>query len=172
MEDGKNADQPGLLTVPKDVYAGLITGKYPQIKIRDGDHFQSFVSCARSAHSCNVIFRLEYQIGAGEIRTLGHWNEAYEGKYYSVNIDLSSLAGQNVKFMFTVSANGSSDDDRALWIAPRITRRGTPPATETPTPTSTPTSSPTTTYTPTPSPTFTPTPTATPTGTSTATSTP
>ena len=36
------------------------------------------------------------------------------------DIDLSSLAGKNVKFLFQVSANGSSGQDWALWINPRI----------------------------------------------------
>jgi hypothetical protein len=42
--------------------------------------------------------------------------------YYRVDVSLSSLAGQSVKFILTVLANGSPTGDRALWIAPRIVR--------------------------------------------------
>ncbi len=146
LENGTKSDDPGLLTVPRDSNSGLIAGTYPAIRIRDGDRFQALVNCAYKAHHCNVIFRLEYQIGGGSIKTLGTWNEVYEGRYYPIDLDLGSLAGQNVKFTLLVSANGDFDQDQALWIAPRITRRGTPP--------------PTTTSTPIPPPTFTPTPTS------------
>src|SRR5574341_516657 len=142
MEDGKKQDQAGLLAVPKDIYNGLIAGTYPAVNIHDGDRFQAHVSCQYKAYSCNVILRLAYQIGGGSIKTLGSWNEAYEGKYYPVDVDLSSLKGKNVKFTLVVTANGSPDQDQALWIAPRITRRGTTPPTPTPTATRTPTLTP------------------------------
>jgi hypothetical protein len=168
METGKTEDEAGLLTVPKDSNSGFIQGKFPAIKVRDGDRFQSLINCQYKSYSCNVVFKLEYQIGNGDINTLGQWNEAYEGKYYAVDIDLSSLAGNNVKFYLVVKANGSPNQDNALWFAPHITRLGTMP------PTSTFTSAPPATFTPTSTPTvtFTPTPTFTPTNTPTDTPTP
>ena len=159
MESGKKQDDAGLLTVPKDAYNGIIRGQFPGFKVHDGDRFQALVNCQYKAYSCNVIFRLDYQIGSGEIKTLGQWNEAYEGKYYPVDIDLSGLAGKSVKFILFVTANGSFNQDEALWLAPHIVRLGTPPPT--PTATFTPTFIPTLTFTPTP--TFTATPTETPT---------
>jgi hypothetical protein len=150
MENGKTADGGGLLSVPREAYNGLITGKYPAVKIRDGDRFRALVNCAYEAYSCNVIFHLDYQIGGGSTRSLGHWNEAYEGKFYPVDIDLSSLAGQYVKFILSASANGSPNQDEALWIAPRISRIGNPPPTDTPTTTASPTLTPTLTPSPTP----------------------
>jgi len=170
MENGKTEDEPGLLTVPKNVNNGIIQGEYPAINIHDGDRFHALISCQYKSYSCNVIFRLEYQIGGGNIKTLGQWNEVYEGKYYPVDIDLSPLAGNNVKFILLVTANGSPHQDNALWFAPHITRLGTMPPTSTLTlvPTATFILTPTATFTP--SPTFTPT--NTPTLTPTATSTP
>jgi len=174
MENGKTEDEAGLLTVPKNVNNGTILGGFPAIKIYNGDRFHALISCQYKSYSCNVIFRLEYQIGGGSINTLGQWNEVYEGKYYPVDIDLSPLAGNNVKFILLVTANGSPNQDNALWFAPHITRLGTMPPTSTftPVPTASFTSTPTVTFTP--SPTFTPTntPTLTPTLTPTATSTP
>ncbi len=167
MENGTTEDEAGLLTVPRDVNNGLISGAYPAFKVRDGDRFQALVNCQYKSYSCNVVFRLDYQVGNGNIRTLGRWYEAYEGEYSTVDIDLSSLAGQNVKFILVVLANGSPHQDNALWFAPRITRLGTPPP-----PTRTPTSTPTASSTPTPSYTPTATSTASQTPTDTPTATP
>jgi hypothetical protein len=63
---------------------------------------------------------------------------------------LSALEGQNVKFILTVFANGSSFKDFAIWIGPQILRPGTPPPTFTPTATPTATATATATSTPTP----------------------
>jgi hypothetical protein len=166
LENGNTQDTPGLLTVPKDSFNGLVVGTYPALKVRDGDHFRALLNCQYKAYSCNVIFRLQYQIDGGDVKTLGSWNEAYEGKYSSVDIDLGFLAGNKVNFILMATSNGSFDQDYALWVAPRITRLGNPPKTATPTstvtatrrPTRTPTATPTSTAAPTETPTETPTP--------------
>jgi hypothetical protein len=166
QEDGTTKDR-GLVTHPKQTTNGLITGTYPGINIKSGDHFQAQISCLNKANDCSVIFRLEYQIGNGAVRLLGEWNEAYEGKYFPINIDLSSLEGNKVKFILTVLSNGSAHEDYALWVAPRITRLSSqaPTATVTSTPSTTATvtvtSTSTSTATATATATETPTPTAT-----------
>lgn len=169
MEDGTSRG-PGLLTYPNRSGSGFITGKFDNFNVRTGDRFQALIGCEYQATDCNVIFRLQYQIGNGDIRTLGEWREVYEGQYYPVNVDLRSLNGERVKFILTVLANGTSHDDFALWVNPRITRQSAQPATATntatPTSTSTPTLTPT--FTPTFTPTLTPTATETPTNTPTA----
>ena len=167
QEDGTTKDI-GLLTHPKQVNDGLITGTYPAINIKSGDHFQAQIGCLNKANDCDVIFRLEYQIGNGDVRLLGQWREVYEGKYYPINLDLSSLSDKKVKFIFTVLANGSGYEDYALWTAPRITRLSpqAPTATVTSTPTATATATVTATLT------STATATATVTATATATETP
>jgi len=118
-----------------------------------------------------MIFRLQYQIGNGSVRTLGQWREVYEGQSYPINIDLSTLTGENVKFILSVLANGSSHEDFALWLNPRITRQSSqaPTATFTSLP---PTTAIPATATQTATPTSTATATATPTSTATATVTP
>ena len=156
MENGTTENQPGLLTTPKHTTKGYIQGKYPTFKVQQGDHFLAKINCQYNAKTCDVLFRLEYKIDDGEIKTLREWHEVYEGNYYSVDLDLSSLAGKNVKFYLTVLANGSKGKDYALWLAPRIVRQGapspTPTATYTTTATTTPTSTPTETPTATTSP--------------------
>lgn len=164
LEDGKTQGS-GLLTYPERGNDGLISGKYPAIKIEAGDRFQALIGCLNEANDCDMIYRLQYQIGNGSVKTLGQWHEVYEGQAYPINIDLSTLSGEKVKFILSVLANGSSHEDFALWVNPRIARQSS----QTPTPTFT-TAPPTTTSTPTP--TFTATATSTPTPTSTPTDTP
>jgi len=166
MENGVKENQPGLLTSPRHTANGYIKGKYPAFKVRQGDHFLTKVNCQYGANTCNVLFRLEYQIGDGQIKLLQEWHEIYEGRHYTVDLDLSFLAGQNVKFYLTVSANDTKGKDQALWLAPRILRQGslspTPTFTITPTATATSTPTATATATSTSTPTETPTDTAIP----------
>ncbi len=161
MEDGNTENEPGLLTFPQNASDGIIAGQYPAFTVQSGDRFRTIVNCQDNAKKCDVIFRLNYK-NNGQVKTLASWHEVYEGKYSTVDLDLSNLAGQTVKFILLVDANGSSKRDEAIWLGPHILRQGVLP---TPTFTSTSTS----TFTPTP--TFTPTitPTATPTSTSTPT---
>lgn len=144
LEDGTPDSRPGLLTVPQNINYGWIQGIYPPYIVQAGDRFQSIVNCEPQATTCNVFFRLDYQVGTDPVQTLAAYNEAYEGRYYSADVDLTSLAGKQVKFILTVLANGSASGDRAVWVAPRIVpavRPSSPPPlpTETPLPpTSTP----------------------------------
>ncbi|HSO11126.1 MAG TPA: NBR1-Ig-like domain-containing protein [Anaerolineales bacterium] len=166
MEDG-NIRGIGLLTHPQKVNDGLITGKYSAVTIQAGDHFKALIGCLNQANDCDIIFKLEYQIGSDLPKSLGQWREIYEGEYYPIDIDLSFLSGQKVKFILTIFANGSSHEDYGLWVNPRITRQSE----HLPTATATPTLSPTATATATPSQTATSTATATVTSTATPTAT-
>ena len=156
IEDGKSHGD-GLLTYPERANDGMIIGKYPEFKIQSGDRFLAQIGCLHEANDCDMIFRLQYQIGNGSVKTLGQWREVYEGQFYPINIDLSTLNGEKVKFILSVLANGSSHEDFAIWIGPRITRQSSqqPTITSTSTP-------PTATFTFTPTFTLTPTATATP----------
>ncbi len=127
LEDGSTSSGPGIITNPENVYNGEIQGTYPAFLVQNGDHFQSVVNCAYGATGCYVTFRLDYQIGNGPIYTFWSFREKYDGLYDQANIDLSSLAGQNVKFILTVLAFGSASGDRALWSNPIIQRNGGAP---------------------------------------------
>ncbi len=134
LEDGSVNAGAGLITMPQNAYNGDIHGSFPAFYVQSGDRFQGEVNCAYGATSCYVTFRLDYQIGNGPIYTYWSFREKYEGLYYRVNLDLSPLAGQNVKFILTVLATGSATGDRALWVNPVIVRTGItpPPVTVTP----------------------------------------
>lgn len=143
LENGYVDDEPALLTNPPMVTDGVIRGKFPAYTVKTNDRFVSLVSCEYNAKKCNLRFQLDYQIDNGPILTFASWAEAYEGGVTQIDTDLSSLAGKNVSFILTVLANGASEQDRALWLMPRIVS----PSTITPSPT--PTVTPTVTLTPT-----------------------
>jgi hypothetical protein len=127
LENGSTDSAPGLLMIPQNVYNGFIQAKYPAFRVQSGDHFKSIFNCEYNATSCYVNLRLKYQIGDGAEQTFRSFNERYEGLYYRADYDLSSLAGQDVKFILYVGAAGYATGDRALWGAPRITRGGVTP---------------------------------------------
>jgi hypothetical protein len=172
LENGAKENEPGLLVSPQDKRNGVISGQFPAVALQAGDRFRALASCQYNSKKCDVIFRLDYKVN-GQTRTLGSWHEIYEGKFYTIDMDLSPLAGQTVNFILVVEANGPNNNDNALWINPHILRQGIPTPTFTPTATSTATSTPTKTATPTntvtATVTLTQTSTATPTNTVTST---
>lgn len=131
MENGSTEDKPGLLTVPQDKNNGMISGQYPAFTIQAGDRFRALVNCQYNAKNCNVIFRLDYR-NSGKVKTLASWHEVYEGKFHPIDLDLSSLAGETLKLILVVSANGGNNDDYAIWLNPHIIRQGILPPTQTP----------------------------------------
>jgi hypothetical protein len=188
LEDGTIFHGAGLLTVPEQVYNGFMEGDYQPsstpFAVQQGDRFRSIINCQYQAYGCDVYFQLEYRIGDDTtVKLFRQYREVYDGQYYTVDLDLSPLAGKNVRFILRVVANGSATADKPVWVAPRIDRptnfitpSPTPTKKFTPTPTRTttavPSSTPTPTFTPTPTATFTLTSTATPTPTDTPTLTP
>src|SRR5512138_2083689 len=131
FESGVTATQPGLLFSPQQITNGFIQAVYPDFTVQSGDRFQTTVGCQANATTCYVAYRLDYQVGS-TIRTFWSFREKYEGWTYNVNLDLSPLAGQNVKFILYVSAYGSPVGDRALWGNPVIARKGGTPVTPPP----------------------------------------
>ena len=135
FENGIESAQAGLLFAPNNVNNGYIQAIYPAFKVQSGDRFQATIGCEYGATTCYVAYRLDYQIGSGAVKTFWTFREKYEGWTYNANLDLSSLAGQDVKFILVISAYGSPTGDRALWGNPIIARAGGTVATNTPAPT-------------------------------------
>ena len=142
---------PGLMTVPQNKTDGYISATYPEFDVQKGDQLQTLVNCEFAATSCYATFRINYRLSTGTQGTLWTWKEAYDKKFYRKTINLDTLAGKKVQFIFMVLATGSASGDRAIWGSPRILRTGTtlppaPPATLTllppPAPTLTPFASP------------------------------
>lgn len=155
LENGTIDSRPGLITFPQNIFNGYIQGIYPSYHVKAGDRFRSIVNCEYNATSCYVVFRLDYLAGAStNITTDWAFVEQYEGQYYQADLDLSSLVGQDVKFILTILSTGSPTGDRALWVGPIIYNGSV--STSTPTATLTPSITPSPTNTLTPSPTATP----------------
>jgi TIR domain-containing protein/Ig-like domain-containing protein len=119
LENGETNSGPGILTFPQSIENGYIQGLFPPLIVKQGNRFRVTTSCEIGATSCYVAFRLDYRVG-NTIQTFWAFREKYEGQPYNADLNLSSLAGQTVKFILYISAWGSPLSDRALWIAPRI----------------------------------------------------
>ncbi|MBN1450320.1 MAG: hypothetical protein JW963_04830 [Anaerolineales bacterium] len=156
FESGVESGNAGLLMAPQNIYNGYIQAIYPAFRVQSGDRFQATIGCEYGATNCYVAYRLDYQIGSGAVRTFWTFRERYEGLTYNVNLNLNSLAGQDVKFILFVSAYGNAPGDRALWGNPIISRAGGTPPTVTPTVTGTPPTPTPTSATPTRTPTVPP----------------
>lgn len=134
LETGATDTRPGLVTFPQNKQDGYIQGFYPPFKVQSGDRFRSTINCEGGATNCYVAFRLDYQTGTDPIRTFwGPFLERYEGGVYNVDVDLTTLAGKDVKFVLTVLSAGSATGDRALWVGPHIYRASGTSASATPT---------------------------------------
>lgn len=159
IEDGTTPGYPSIAVIPGTAN-GFVTAIYPEYLIQPGDHFRALVSCEANATSCSVLFRVRYQEGVNEIVDLWAVGEFYDGQYTSVDIDLTPLAGRNIKLIIDVKSLNSGPTDKALWVAPGVYREAlpTPTATLTPAVTFTAPVMPTATWTPVPSATITVTP--------------
>lgn len=164
LENGTTDSRTGLITFPQNINNGYIQGIYPTYKVKTGDKFRATIGCEHNATSCYVVFRLDYSLsGTSSIQTFWAFVEKYEGSIYNADIDLTPLAGKDVKFILTVLSTGSPTGDRALWTAPMIYNPASSPPSATPTNTTeAPSATPTVTETPTETATATPTETTTP----------
>jgi uncharacterized repeat protein (TIGR01451 family) len=114
----------GLLVAPQNVTDGYIQGVFPAFTVQSGDHFVSIINCQYGATGCYATFQLQYQVGSGPVYTLKTFKEKTDGMYYNLDVNLSSLAGQNVNLILKVLATGSPAGDRAVWSGARISRTG------------------------------------------------
>jgi len=121
--EGRVENEPVIWVYPNNVFEGQVDGVYPVYTIKNGDHFRGWIGCLDQSEGCNVIFRLGVYNKNGDYTRLGSWNEVYDGKITSIDIDLSSMAGQNVQFVLRVIANNSVPKKaNAFWLFPRIER--------------------------------------------------
>lgn len=115
------SDLPGLWVHPYLKAEGAISGRYPAYTVQDGDHFRAQVGCISGNTNCNITFKLLYNTGSGPNITLGTWKEIYGGGITKINVDLSSLAGEEVQFILrAVTSNNSPEDANGFWLIPRI----------------------------------------------------
>jgi hypothetical protein len=118
MEDG-NTYGSLLATYPEVIDDGMVLGLYPAYKIQANDHLRTKIGFRYDCGEGNVKYQIRYIEGTSEV-TVGEWLEKCEGTLTSLDINLSALVGHTVQFELVVLANGSPNNDQALWVAPRI----------------------------------------------------
>lgn len=123
LETGIVESGPTLLTHPQQVDRGLITGVYPAQSIQSGYHFRSTIGCLYGASACSVRYQLNYMDSSGGTQNLGQWDQIYNNSVSDLNVDLSSLAGETIQIVLVVLANGSFEEDKAVWVSPRIVQQ-------------------------------------------------
>ena len=159
LENG-SPEKPILWVHTENRSEGSISGKYPSIQIKEGEHVKAKVGCISGYTKCNLTFKLLYQIGQNSPKSLGSWKELYGGGVTNIDVDLSHLAGQKVQFILrAVCTNNTPSNAHGFWMTPRIIY-----IEPSPTPTSSPTINPTATPTQTAAPSETPVSEPTPTG--------
>ncbi len=120
-------NEPALWTRPNAAPNGSLLGGYPGYVVRSGDRFRAEVGCLFNSPGCDMTFTLDYRRADGVIVNLGMWREVYDGLTTTINLDLSSLAGQAVQFLFGVQNLGDPLAANAFWLAPHI--QNVPPQT-------------------------------------------
>jgi len=121
-EDGGKENEIGLITRPDDADAGYIQGIYPSFPIKNGDRFRAAIQCEGNSPKCKLKFELYYRLADGNPKELGEWHEISDNLWNRIDVDLSALAGQNVQFYLVVWNDGTSVDNRGLWLNPVIYR--------------------------------------------------
>jgi len=119
LENGMKDDEPGLQVHPQMVNDGWIRGIFPAVSVTENVYFYAIVGCY-SDSNCDVKFNLNYRIDGGAERTLATWHEVQDDDFNRIKVDLDDLAGEDVQFILLVEANGSPENDLAMWFGPRI----------------------------------------------------
>jgi hypothetical protein len=155
LEDGTALNNPAIMIVP-DNLNGSIKGIYPEFLVQNGDHIRAIASCESNSTTCSAIFRVSYQDASNAVVDLWAVGEFFDQRYTQIDIDISTLTGQRIKFILDVTPLNTDPGNHVFWAAPGIYRELLPTATLTIAPTIT------ATLTPIPTATLTSTPTAIP----------
>jgi hypothetical protein len=122
LENGSTENETALFTHPQWVNNGVISGRFPAFDVVAGDHFKTVIGCLYGGAACDVKFQITYHADGGSLQLLDQWTETYDNTIRKIDIDLEAagLAGKSVEFSLVVQANGSSAQDWAFWLLPRI----------------------------------------------------
>jgi hypothetical protein len=157
LEDGSMLINPAIMINPSNTN-GTTQGIYPEYLVQTGDHLRAIASCEANSISCSALLRVSYEDASNVKTDLWAVGEFYDQKYTQIDIDLSALAGQKVKFILEGTPLNTDPGNHVLFASPSIYREPLPTATPTIVPTATATITPMPTVTITPVPTATPTP--------------
>lgn len=108
---------------PNEERYGWIRGTYPAFEVKSGDRFKAWVGCMADSEKCSLEFFLDYQVNDGDIFNLRSWVETFDGKITEIDLDLSALDGQSVKFILRTKAlTYNVSAAQGFWFVPRIQR--------------------------------------------------
>jgi hypothetical protein len=112
-----------LLTFPRHDPNGVLSGLYPAYTVQSGDRLRAnlgfMIPDGGDCGNGKVTFQITYKEG-DSLKLLKEWTKSCNESFINVNIDLSGLSGKTVRFGLVVFAEGSFEDDWAIWNSPRI----------------------------------------------------
>jgi len=121
LENGSTSGKV-LLMHPLWKDSGVISGVFPAYTVQPGDRFRARLGFMAPEGSCGEG-SVEFEIGVledGRVRVLDQFEKSCSRSLLPVDVDLNALRGESVRFVFTVRAAGSEEDDWAIWNSPRI----------------------------------------------------
>jgi hypothetical protein len=86
------------------------------------------VGCLQDMPKCSLVFEILYEDENGNVHNLGKeiggveaWQEYFDGKVSRIDLDLSSLVGEEVKFILKTLGNTQNHDTaQGFWFVPRV----------------------------------------------------
>jgi len=125
LETGQTSGKV-LLMVPKQQEDGYVYGIFGAYQVQAGDHFKARLGFAANPDGrCGegeVVFQIAIKQGE-DIDTLQEIPAACDGSLTPIDLDLSNLRGKTLEFILAVRADGSPQDDWAVWNSPQITNQ-------------------------------------------------
>ncbi len=119
--ENKTVSKLTLWVHPNHASNGYIKGIYPVIEIGKNQSFTAQVGCLDDNKKCDVRFQLDYINANGKTVNLGSWAEVLDGGVREIDIDLSSLEGKDVRFVFTMQPRTSNyTQANGYWYQPAL----------------------------------------------------
>jgi hypothetical protein len=120
--EASSRDNPVVIEMkPNNQQGGWLAGFFPPITIEEGDHFLATVGCMDGYADCSVLFQLDYELADGTHQTLAENAQVFDNLPGEMDVDLSSLAGQNVTLVLVVRENGgASREALGYWENARV----------------------------------------------------
>jgi len=117
FEGGSLDNEPAISIRLPAVKGSTMTATYPVIFIRNGDHLHFTTACANETPQCDLNFQVTV-LTEGNSIVLGEWHEISDGMMQSIDLELSNLVDESVRFQFSLSSNGAIEGNRGLWFFP------------------------------------------------------
>jgi hypothetical protein len=119
--ENRRDNELALWVHPNEERYGWIEGTYPDFEVENGDRFFAWVGCLDGYPKCSIKFYLDYEDEDGRVHRLGEWVEEYDGMVTEIDLDLSALAGESVRFILgTEALTRNTDAAQGFWFVPRI----------------------------------------------------